>query len=70
MGMNASGRRIVECAIEFMRVQELLSDLPRENLTSDQQAQLARLERRKVDLLTEVGVLGRTPNPNSPLYNG
>jgi hypothetical protein len=70
MGMNATGKRIVECAMELMRVKELLFDLSRADLTPDQQVQLARLEQRKLDLLAEVGVLDRAPNPDSPLYSG
>ena len=69
MGINATGKRIVECAMDLMRVKELLFDLSRADLTPDQQTQLARLEQRKLDLLAEVDVLGRAPNPDSPLYS-
>jgi hypothetical protein len=60
MGLDAKGRKIVQCGIELLNVKEALSDLSRGELTTAQKAQLARLEQRKIDLLTEVGVLSGT----------
>jgi hypothetical protein len=57
MGLDAKGRKIVQCGIELLNVKEALSDLSIGELTTTQQVQQARLEQRKSDLLTEVGVL-------------
>jgi hypothetical protein len=57
MGLDAKGRKIVQCGIELLNVKEALSDLSTGELTSVQRALLARLERRKIDLLTEIAVL-------------
>ncbi len=54
MGLDAKGRKIVQCGMELLNVKEALSELSNGELTTAQQAQLDRLEQRKIDLLTEV----------------
>jgi hypothetical protein len=54
MGLDAKGRKIVQCGIELLNLKEALSDLSCGEPTAAQQAQLDRLEQRKIDLLTEV----------------
>jgi hypothetical protein len=47
MGLNAKGRKIVQCGIELLNIKEALSDLSNGELTSLQRAQLATLSGEK-----------------------
>jgi hypothetical protein len=57
MGLDAKGKKIVQCGIEFLSVKEELSKLSNGEPDSAQQERLARLRRRKLELLTEVEAL-------------
>jgi hypothetical protein len=57
MELDAKGKRIVQCGIEFLSVKEELSKLSNVELDSAQQERLTRLRQRKLELLTEVGAL-------------
>jgi hypothetical protein len=57
MELDAKGKKIVQCGIEFLSVKEELSKLSNGELDSVQQERLTRLRQRKLELLTEVGAL-------------
>jgi hypothetical protein len=57
MELDAKGKRIVQCGIEFLSVKEELSKLSDVELDSAQQERLTRLRQRKSELLMEVEVL-------------
>ena len=57
MGLDEKGKKIVQCGIEFLDVKEQLSNLLSGELNAAQRERLARLQNRKLELLTEVGAL-------------
>jgi hypothetical protein len=57
MGLDAKGKKIVQCGIEFLSVKEQLSKLSNGEIDSAQQERLTRLRQRKLELLMEVGAL-------------
>jgi hypothetical protein len=57
MGLDAKGKKIVQCGIEFLSVKEELSKLSNGELDWAQQERLARLRQRKLELLMEVEAL-------------
>jgi hypothetical protein len=57
MELDAKGKKIVQCGIEFLIVKEELSRLSDVELDSAQQERLTRLRQRKLGLLMEVEAL-------------
>jgi hypothetical protein len=56
MVLDAHGKRIVQCAMELLNVNEELFDLSKGVLTEAEQLRFAALELRRIALLAKVGV--------------
>ena len=57
MGLDAKGKKIVECGMELLKVKEELFELSAFEPTDSHPLRAARLELRKEALLTEVDFL-------------